>query len=145
MEAIERLLIQRCCQDLVVRAAACADDMDPAGLSLLFTPGATLVRPNESPISGRDAIRQAYEKRPKDRITRHLITNTLVKVESNMSASARSYVLLWTGSKLSDDGPRGRQADAQKQVGEFEDSFLLSSDGEWLIHQRKARFVLRSE
>lgn len=145
MQAIERKLIQQTCQELVMRAAACADDMDPDGLSMLFTPNGTLARPNDLPIAGRQAIRAAYEKRPKDRITRHLITNVLVCVESVTQASARSYVLLWTGSRASPDGPRGRKADEQKLIGEFQDRFECTPDGEWLISARKACFVLHSE
>lgn len=144
MDAIAKLLIERNCRDLVLRAAACADGHDPAGLALLFAPDAVLVRPNESPITGRDAIRQAYERRPRERITRHLVTNTLVEVESPSRARACSYVLLWTGSALDESGPHGRLADERKLVGEFDDVFLLTQDGQWLIQRREARFVLHN-
>lgn len=144
MDAIAKLLIEQECRNVVLRAAAFADGHNPVGLALLFAPDAVLIRPNEPPIVGRDGIRQAYERRPKERITRHLVTNTMVEVESESRARACSYVLLWTGSALDESGPHGRLADERKLVGEFNDVFSLGLDGQWLIQRREARFVLHN-
>src|SRR4051794_7574812 len=98
MDALQRLLIVEACRDLVLRAAAQADAGDAAALAALFTEGAVLARPNAEPLQGRAAIRASYAQRPAERITRHLVTNTVVVVESPGASRALSSVLLWAGS-----------------------------------------------
>jgi uncharacterized protein (TIGR02246 family) len=136
--------IELACHELVLRAASRADAGDAVGLARLFAADGVLVRPNAQPLQGREAIQAAYAQRPADRITRHLVTNTLVEVESSTSARALSYVLLWTGSTNDPVTPQGRRAHARQVVGEFEDQFVLESEG-WLIRRRDARFVLHSD
>jgi hypothetical protein len=46
------------------------------------------------PLRGPDAIRDAYAGRPADRISRHLVTGTLVEVLSADEARATSLVLV---------------------------------------------------
>jgi len=141
--AVPSLDIERACRELVLRAARCADAGDAAGLAQLFAPDGILVRPNAQPLQGRTAIEAAYAQRPADRLTRHLVTNTLVEIESPSSARALSYVLLWTGSSTDPEGLRGRPAHAGPLVGEFDDRFTLGPEG-WRIQRRDARFVLHS-
>lgn len=143
MDAIESLQIRQACCELVLRAAACVDGNEPTALAQLFTDDAVLVRPSGDALQGREAIRHAYEQRPTDRITRHLVTNTVVEVESATRAHALSYVLLWSGSKADEAGPNGRRAQARQVVGEFDDRLSLSPSG-WLIERREARFVLHT-
>jgi uncharacterized protein (TIGR02246 family) len=143
MEALQRLLIEQDCRDLVLRAAAKADANDPGGLADLFAEDAVLARPNAQPLHGREAIRKAYEQRPAERITRHLVTNIVVEVESPTSARALSYVLLWAGSTSDTPGPQGRPAQPRQVVGEFDDRFSLTPQG-WRIARREARFLLHS-
>lgn len=140
MDDGQRLLIRHACRDLVYQAAACADANRPDELAALFADDAVLVRPNAQPLHGRDAIRRAYEQRPAERITRHLVTNTLVEIESPSTARALSYVLLWTGSTADLAGAQGRPARGQV-AGEFDDRFSLTPQG-WRIARREARFVL---
>lgn len=142
-DAAERHEVERACRELVLRAASRADAGDAAGLARLFAADGVLVRPNAQPLQGRDAIQAAYAQRPADRITRHLVTNTLVEVESSTRARAMSHVLLWTGSTNDPSGPQGRRAHARQLVGEFEDRFVLEPEG-WRIQRRDARFVLYS-
>lgn len=142
-DATQSLEIETACRNLVLRAARCADTGDAAGLARLFAPDGILVRPNTPPLQGRDTIEAAYAQRPADRLTRHLVMNTLVEVESPGRARALSYVLLWTGSSAEPDGPHGRPAHARQLVGEFDDRFAHSPEG-WHILRRDARFVLHS-
>lgn len=130
-------------QQLVLRSVDCVDRHDAAGFAALFAPDATLVRPNGQPLHGRDAIRTAYEQRPKDRITRHLVTNTLVEQESPGSASARSYVLLWSGATHDKAGQHGRPVTSQA-LGEFDDRLVADAEGNWLIRERRASFTLHT-
>ncbi len=144
-QPIERLLAQQACRDLVLRAAACADAGDAQALSQLFAEDAVLVRPNAQPLQGRAAILGAYAQRPADRITRHLVTNTLVELGEPGRAQARSYVLLWSGAEGDPAGPAGRPAQARQMVGEFDDEFSCDAESRWQIARREARFVLHRD
>jgi hypothetical protein len=139
----QRAAICRACELLVLRAAAFIDANEPARLVEVFTVDAVLVRPNGIPLSGHEPIVQAYANRPPDRITRHLVTNTLVEVESPTEACATSYVLLWTGSTDDAAGAQGRPARAPPVVGEFVDRFVHVAEG-WRIARRAASFVLHA-
>ena len=143
MDTLESLLAREACRELVLRAAAAADANDPAALASLFTDDAVLVRPNAEPLRGREAIRQAYAQRAPDRITRHLVSNSLVTALSPLEASVRSLVLLWTGQGSDEAGPQGRPAHARQLVGEFDDELRLTAEG-WRIARRVARFVLHT-
>lgn len=141
-EPMDRLLAQQACRDLVLHAAACADAGDAQALAQLFAEDGVLVRPNAQPLQGRAAIQAAYAQRPAGRITRHLVTNTLVAFDTPQAAHASSYVLLWAGTDDDADSPSGRPAAARQMVGEFADRFTRMADGRWLIQRREARFVL---
>lgn len=141
MHELDRWVIVSACQQTILRAAAAADAGDAAALANLFTVDAVLERPNAAPLQGRDAIRLAYAGRPAERITRHLVTNTLVDVISLDKAHASSLVLLWTGSRNDEAGAHGRPADARQLVGEFEDDLVATDEG-WRIARREAEFVL---
>jgi uncharacterized protein (TIGR02246 family) len=143
MDDIDRAAIRQACSDLVLNAVACMDFQHPGGLAELFTEDGVLVRPNGQLLQGRDAIRLAYEQRPADRITRHLVTNTRVEVDSAREAHALSYVLLWGGSTADATGPQGRGARGAQVLGEFDDRFVLTAQG-WRIARREARFVLHA-
>jgi ketosteroid isomerase-like protein len=141
MDGLQRLLIVEACRDTVLRAAAAADANDVAALVLLFTADAVLQRPNAEPVRGREAIRESYARRPPERLTRHLVTQTLVDIDSADQARASSSVLLWSGNGKDDSGPYGRPADARQVIGEFHDLMLRTADG-WRIQQRRASFIL---
>lgn len=143
-EAIDRWLAQQACRDLVMRAGAFADANDPDSLAALFLPDGELVRPASQPLRGRAAIAASYRARSADRITRHLVTNTLVSLQSPTRARATSLVLLWSGSVADVPGPYGRPARGRQVVGEFDDLFTLVDEG-WRIARREARFVLFKE
>jgi shikimate dehydrogenase len=143
MDPLQRLLIEDACRSLVLRAAALADAHDAEGFSALFAADAVLQRPNAAPLAGRDAIRDAYAQRPRSRITRHLVSNTRITVESATQARGHSLVLLWSGSSDDAAGAQGRPARGPALVGEFDDRFVLGPDG-WCIARREASFVLHA-
>jgi uncharacterized protein (TIGR02246 family) len=137
---IHRLLAEQACRDLVVRAAHCTDSHRHEDFAALFTPDAVLTRPGGEPLRGREAILAAYRTRPAERITRHLITGSVIELESATRARGLSYVLLWGGETADAEGLSGRPARRQV-MGEFEDVFTHTDEG-WRIARRDARFVL---
>lgn len=144
MDELQRLAIAAACRETILRAAAGADAGDADAVAASFVLDAVLERPDTPPIHGRDAIRRSYASRSPDRLTRHLVTNTLVEVAGVCEAHATSLVLLWSGSTNDMPGPHGRPADTRQVIGEFHDVFKLTSEG-WRIAYRKALFVLYSK
>ncbi|WP_240636191.1 nuclear transport factor 2 family protein [Caldimonas tepidiphila] len=144
MDELERMLAREACRELVLQAALHVDANRPEQFAALFAEDGVLTRPNAQPLRGREAILAAYRQRPADRITRHLVTNTLVTLESDTEARAASYVLLWSGSADAEPGAQGRPAHPRRMVGEFDDRFVLTAEG-WRIARREARFVLHLE
>jgi uncharacterized protein (TIGR02246 family) len=140
LSAPERLLAEQACRDLVVRAAHCTDSHRHEDFAALFAPDAVLTRPGGEPLRGREAILASYRTRPVDRITRHLVTGSVIELASATQARGLSYVLLWGGDLTDAEGPSGRPARRQV-MGEFEDVFSLTAEG-WRIARRDARFVL---
>lgn len=141
LDAPQRVLIEHACCKLVLQAAAFADASDAAQLAALFTTEGVLVRPSAGALIGRQAIEASYAERPANRITRHLVTNTLVDAESAVHAQALSSVLLWSANADHEPGRLGRRAQGGQVVGEFRDTIVLTDDG-WRIARREAHFLM---
>lgn len=139
--AVERLLVQQACQDIVIATARAVDAQDPAALASLFTPDGTLVRPDGQAVQGREAIAQVYAARDPDRMTRHLLSNFRVEPMGPDAARASCSVLLWTSRHSAEGGPRGRPADAAQLLGEFADELVRTPEG-WRIRHRRASFLM---
>ncbi len=140
LSPLERLLAEQACRDLVARAVQCTDSHRHEDFAACFAADAVLTRPGGEPLAGREAILASYRTRPADRITRHLVTSTVVTLESATHARGLSCVLLWSGEAADAQGPSGRPARRQV-MGEFDDVFTLTAEG-WRIARRDARFLL---
>jgi hypothetical protein len=141
---MERMLAEHACQRLVLWAAMLSDAQRHEEFAALFTDDGVLVRPGAEPLRGRSAIVESYRYKPTDRITRHLVSNILVELDTDTSARALSYVTLWSGSAGDPAGPFGRPAQPRQAVGEFVDTFAWTHEG-WRISSREARFMLFRE
>ena len=140
----EILEIERACERLVLDAAHLNDSRDFAGFVALFTPDGTLVRPGGSALVGRDAIRQAYEARPQNRMTRHLCTNIRITVDGPDQARGMTYVLVFAaGTEKPAPDVFGYLAEPRVLVGQFEDEFQRTPEG-WRIRNRRASFVMQA-
>lgn len=144
-DALQRLLAEQACRDLVLAAANAVDGRDYAALAALFEPDGVLVRPDGTELRGRPAIVAAYAARDPDRLTRHLVCNQRVQLDPT-AATARvaSTIALWSGRHSDPATPRGRPADSVQQVGEIRDLCVRTTDG-WRIRRREAWFTLVHE
>lgn len=115
---IDRLLARQACMDLVLRAAAFADAGDAQALAQLFAEDGQLQRPGGEVLGGRTAIAAAYSRRPAGRMTRHLVTNTLVELQGPDRASAQpgAAVVLRRGRCHHAARPPGATAPARRRV-----------------------------
>ena len=141
-DALERLIAQEACRELVLAAADAVDQQDYAALGALFAPDGELVRPDGTLLRGPAEIVAAYAARDPDRLTRHLVSNQRVSVDlAEGRASAHCSVLLWSGRHSDPASPRGRPADAVQQVGNIHDQLVRTTQG-WRIQRREAWFTL---
>ena len=141
---VERWSAEQACRDLVIRGAALIDACDYEAFAALFLDDGELVRPGAASVRGRAAIVTAYRARPPDRMTRHLISNSLVTLTGPNEARAQSHVLLWSSSSNHAVGAFGRVADPRQVIGELDDRLAQTAEG-WRIARREARFVLFRE
>ena len=141
IDELQRLVIQQACRDLVLEAAARTDAQEHEAFAALFTPDGVLVRPGAEPLVGRAAIVASYRTRPATRITRHLVTNSMVDVHGDGRAHVRSTVLLWSGSTETTVERFGRLADPVEALGAFDDVMVRTEEG-WRIARREASFTL---
>ena len=112
-----------------------------------FSTGAALFRPtSDTPLLGHDAIIQAYQGNPPQRINRHILSNLSVTLTDDNSASALSYVTLYSADVTeTDDGePEDKPVFGYRVqrvlVGEFHDQ-LAYIDQQWKITERRALFT----
>lgn len=140
--ALDTLLAEAACRDLVLAAADAVDGRDFLAFADLFEMRGVLVRPDGTELVGRPAIVAAYAARDPERLTRHLVSNQRVRVDlAAGTAQAACTVLLWSGRHSDAVTPRGRPADALQQVGEIRDLLAKTPEG-WRIRRREAWFTL---
>ena len=136
--------IHTICKDLAVRTACLVDQQNYEALVQVFTPDASLVRPGGEPLVGRAQILASYQSKPKERLTRHFVTNSVVYEANLHSARMTSYVLLWSAAADSPLEAFGRKADARQVAGQFDDYLVRTEEG-WRIAQRSASFQMYRE
>lgn len=133
--------VQALCKDLVARTAYFTDQQDHDAFAELFSEDAQLARPGGAWLNGRAEILASYRAKPADRITRHLVSNTVFIDTQADAAQAISYVQLWSTSADAEPEAFGRKANARQVLGEFHDSFVKTGNG-WRIAKREAVFIM---
>jgi len=131
------------CSELIVRFAVHNDMGEHRELAELFTLDGRYARPAvpDSFTEGREAIFQNFASRPKDRITRHLITNIVIDVVSASQARGICYVTQYSGNVDNPAESHGLYANPVQLIGEYFDEFVLTNEG-WRFQQRSGRLSL---
>ena len=144
MTELEVIAIEHACERIVLDSVGFVDGQAYEALAALFVPDGILTRPNGDRIIGPAAILKAYTSRPGGRITRHVVSNIRVTVESLNRALSLSYALVYSAPADGPaDGAFGVQAEPRHLVGEFEDEFVRTPEG-WRFALRRARFVMHT-
>ncbi|WP_369258457.1 nuclear transport factor 2 family protein [Streptomyces sp. R35] len=133
MDDLEQLLAERACERLVLDFVRRLDLGEPGTVAELFTEDGTWEWPEgERAVKGREALRDYFGGRPADRLSRRVMTNILVTVDSPTTATATSY---FTTYRV--DGHTGGMVPAGPpvQVGHYEDTFRKAGDA-WLLTSR---------
>ncbi|MFI1839124.1 nuclear transport factor 2 family protein [Streptomyces olivaceoviridis] len=133
MLSVERMLAERACERIIVDFIHRLDLGEPSSVAELFTPDGVWHWPfGDRRIEGREALRAYFASRPADRLSRRLMTNILVTVESEATARAVSYLTTYRV-----DGYSGGMIEPRlpTNVGHYEDVFR-KIDGAWFLASR---------
>jgi hypothetical protein len=142
MQAHHELTIQHACSYLISHYAYLNDERRFDELVGLFTEDAVLYRPSapDQAIHGRQAMLEAFRKRPADTMTFHVCSDILIDVQSEHAAQGRSRILLLSAARP----PHGTAPETSTPVpGVFRDSFRLTEQG-WKFAQRRGSFWIQS-
>jgi hypothetical protein len=132
-DALATMLAERACERLIVEFIHRLDLGEPSSVAELFTEDGVWHWPHgDRRIEGREALRAYFASRPADRLSRRLMTNLLVTVETATTARAVSYLTTYrvdgyTGGMIAPRLPAN--------VGHYEDAFR-KVDGHWLLASR---------
>ncbi|WP_042422934.1 nuclear transport factor 2 family protein [Streptacidiphilus anmyonensis] len=130
---LETLLAERACERLVVDFVHRLDLGEPGSVAELFTEDGVWHWPyGDRRVEGRETLRAYFAGRPADRLSRRLMTNILVTVESATTARSVSYLTTYRV-----DGYTGGMIEPRlpANVGHYEDVFRRV-DGRWLLAVR---------
>ncbi|BBC30440.1 uncharacterized protein SGFS_017340 [Streptomyces graminofaciens] len=133
MPPVERMLAERACERIIVDFIHRLDLGEPSSVAELFTPDGVWHWPfGDRRIEGREALGAYFASRPEDRLSRRLMTNILVTVESEATARAVSYLTTYRV-----DGYSGGMIEPRlpANVGHYEDIFR-KIDGVWFLASR---------
>lgn len=140
MQAHDEQLVRQACTHLVSHYAYLNDERRFDELAALFTEDAVLYRPSapDRAIEGRQAILDAFRKRPPDAMTFHVCSDILIDVQGERAAQGRSRILLLSATRPADGVTASIQANPPVP-GVFRDSFRLTEEG-WKFAARRGRF-----
>jgi len=139
MDDLQRLMIERACQRLVLQFAQYNDDLDHESLANLFVEDCVFARPLDPqyPYYGKDKVHAIFRDR-KARLTRHVMTNILIDVLSEDEAKGRSYVTMASSGTPNEKWPREGEGIF---MGAFDDVFVRTDDG-WKFKSRLGNVAL---
>lgn len=132
---LDRLLAVNACTTLMHEYGYRFDHGNGVGVADLFTDDGEWISPAVS-CRGRDELIAFFTLRDQltERLTRHVVTNITVDVQSTDEASARSIAIEYRGKRGSD----GRATNTVPAlVGDYEDEFVRIDDV-WKFRRRVA-------
>ncbi|MER7964923.1 nuclear transport factor 2 family protein [Streptomyces ardesiacus] len=133
MSPTDLLLAERACERLIVDLVRRLDLGDPGTAADLFTADGVWQWPHgDRRVEGREALRTYFGSRPADRLSRRVMSNVLVTVDSATTATATSYLATYRVDGYADGLVPPRPP---ANVGHYEDAFR-KVDGEWLFAAR---------
>jgi hypothetical protein len=125
------------CERLATAVYSLMDQGHYAECAALFAGDGVWVRGEE--VKGPAAIVEALNRRPADQITRHLITNVLVRVTSDTEATATAIFFPFRGARRADGTA---PSPAAVSAGDLTFKFKRSETG-WKIAYLNPQFVFK--
>ena len=142
---LEHLTIVQECTALIARFAERTDARDSDALADMFVEDGVFRRPTapDQPIQGREAIRAGFAARPANKMTRHIVTNTVVTVVDDNEATAVSYLILYMATVA--EGGGLPKADAKQLIGAFHDTIVRDAFLTWKFKERRGSLAMSVE
>ncbi len=134
------LEIERACTALIVSYARATDRGDGEAAARCFTDDGRLEMPGGRTYVGRTAIARRIAEQPVDQVSRHLLSNVMITVESPARARGELCLTLYRGAR--DPAAQAVSLDGPYLVGEYTDEYRLTDEG-WRIAQRRLVTVFR--
>lgn len=137
MDDLQRLLIERACERLIVRYCTFVDFGEASRIPELFTEDATWSG-TDLRLDGREQITAWFARREgvTRRVSRHVMTNVAVDVLSPDEAESVSYLVNYRHDRDEGDTTLPAPARLPKWVGECHDRFRRTADG-WRFSARR--------
>ena len=134
--------IEQACTRIVKQFSNFNDRGDYESLCNLLTPDASFARPTdpENFTHGREEILAAFQSRPNDRITRHIISNIVIEASDETTAKGTCYATLFMAPVDAEKAKFGVKANPSQFIGEFYIDFSLTSEG-WKISRQTGIIV----
>ncbi len=128
--------VKRECIELGRRYATLidSDQRDPARIAELFDPHGTFEGVTAKYV-GRDNIKLAFESRPDNRKTFHLVSNEIAEVYSRNMVVVESYYVYYRYDGET-EGPYAPVGEPYS-MGTYYDECVRTEDGRWLWQLRK--------
>jgi hypothetical protein len=143
LSVAERIEIERACERLVYAYARLLDLGDLSTAADCFAEAGSMARPlaPDQVIQGREAIRASLLTRPRELLTKHLVTNIVIEVDSRDVAHGLSYLTM-----VSTVPPDGAKPPFLSQgplyFGEFQDRFVREN-GVWKFLDRRGSVQIK--
>jgi uncharacterized protein (TIGR02246 family) len=125
---LERVAIE----DLIATYLYRLDHGQAILLADLFSEDGVLDVSATGPLTGRDAIRAYYQKRPTTRTTRHVSTNLYVVFDDAKHARAVHTLTYYAA-----EGAPPLPAMAPAGVADYSETLVKGTDGKWRFKHRK--------
>ncbi len=136
---IERMLIERACERLIMLYALHADNYAPDAVAGLFAEDAVLNRGDGDAV-GRAAILAAFTRRRPDAAVRHISTNVVIDVENADTATGISSMMLFRRFGSAD---LPQPLAPAEMIVDYHDRFCRTPDGWRFVHRRAVRVFER--
>lgn len=135
MDPVQRLLIERDCERLVVDYCHFVDHGEATRIADLFTEDGVWKSP-ENTMKGREELQQGFGLRQANtrRMSRHVCNDFRVDVIDDDHAEGTVYLTLYRHD--GDEGRRLSPLEGPQMVGEYRDRFVRTSEG-WRIANRE--------
>ena len=144
-DAAERIEIERACERLTYAYARALDLGDLSAAADCFAENGSMSRPMapDQVIEGRETIRAALLTRPRTLLTKHLVSNVMIDVESRDSARGISCLTM-ISTTLPGDARPPYVSKGPLYFGEFQDRFVREH-GVWKFLERRGSIQMKLE
>ena len=134
--------VRRECERVFLQIARLTDHGPHDAIARLFTDDGEFDR-DGTVLRGREALLDLYAKRPASLMTRHLVSNIMVRLLSHDHATCHAYATVYRFRGAEGSKPVPPVAcDGPESVAEYEDQMVRTDDG-WKVSRRVMKTIIQ--